>query len=63
MTDREQRCELCKWWGSPSQSKEGRLNFRYATYQCHRRAPVLTEQRWPYTGWNEWCGEFEEVAP
>jgi hypothetical protein len=61
MAERQERCELCRWWQYYEAFK--------SRGECHQRPPALvmwdgtTESQWPKTIYSDWCGEFRPRDP
>lgn len=65
----ERRCDKCEFWGELSKEDlpDG-VYFTMATGECRKKAPRIihgsgtgwSNQKWPYTQYDRWCGEFKE---
>ena len=52
------RCGSCDFWSGFTHGNQQQA-------ECRRRPPVFTTARrsiWPYTGPDDWCGEFVQRA-
>jgi hypothetical protein len=65
MTEREERCDRCRWWQPGTQvGPEGEQ-----IGDCRRHPPKMVvdpEQvfsRWPWSAEYDWCGEYRPRDP